>query len=175
MPGYFLNDYAFAESLIRDLALPNLKLQFDVYHRQVLHGDVTTALRRLMPLIGHVQIASVPSRNEPMGEELNDRFVFQELDRLGYDGFVGCEYRPKGKTLDGLGWFAPYRGGRRSARRISLPEPTHDSALGCIADDYTGASDVANTLAKQGLRTIQTIGIPAGTWTCPRPMRSSSR
>ena len=116
MPGYFLDDFAFAESLIRDLALPNLKLQFDVYHRQILHGDVTTALRQLMPLIGHIQIASVPSRNEPTGEELNDRFIFQELDRLGYDGFVGCEYRPKGNTLDGLGWFAPYRGGRQRAR-----------------------------------------------------------
>jgi hydroxypyruvate isomerase len=109
MPGYFLDDFAFAESVIRDLTLPNLKLQFDIYHRQILHGDVTTALRRLMPLIGHIQIASVPSRHEPTGEELNDGFLFRELDRLGYDGFIGCEYRPRGTTLDGLGWFAPYR------------------------------------------------------------------
>jgi len=116
MPGYFLDDFAFAGSLIRGLALPNLKLQFDVYHRQILHGDVTTALRRLMPLIGHVQIASVPSRHEPTGEELNYPFIFQELDRLGYDGFVGCEYRPKGKTLDGLGWFAPYHDARPGPR-----------------------------------------------------------
>ena len=77
MPGYFLDDFGFAEALIRDLACPNLKLQFDVYHRQILHGDVTMALRRLMPIIGHVQIASVPSRNEPTGEELNDRFIFR--------------------------------------------------------------------------------------------------
>jgi hydroxypyruvate isomerase len=112
MPGYFLNDFAFTERLIRDLELPNLKLQFDIYHRQVLHGDVTVALRRLLPIVGHIQIASVPSRHEPTCEELNDRFIFAELDRLGYDGFVGCEYRPRAKTLDGLGWFAPFAGER---------------------------------------------------------------
>jgi hydroxypyruvate isomerase len=106
MPGYFLGDFALAETVIAELALPNLKLQFDIYHRQIMHGDVTTALRRLMPLIGHVQIASVPSRAEPDGEELNYPFLFAELDRLGYAGFVGCEYRPRGNTLDGLGWLA---------------------------------------------------------------------
>ncbi len=105
MPGYFLNDFAFATELIRELSLPNLKLQFDIYHRQILHGDVTVALRAMMPVIGHIQIASIPSRHEPMSEELNDGFVFSELDRLGYDGFVGCEYRPRGRTLDGLGWL----------------------------------------------------------------------
>jgi hydroxypyruvate isomerase len=62
-----------------------------------------------MPLIGHMQIAGVPDRNEPDGGELNNRFLFEELDRLGYDGFVGCEYRPRGETRAGLGWFAPYR------------------------------------------------------------------
>jgi 2-dehydrotetronate isomerase len=108
MPGYFLNDFSFAEQLIRDVALPNLKL--DIYHRQVLHGDVTMALRRLISMIGRVQIASVPSRNEPDGEELNFSFLFEELDRLGYNGFLGCEYRPRGKTSDGLIWFAPYAG-----------------------------------------------------------------
>jgi hydroxypyruvate isomerase len=108
-PGYFLQDFETAVRLIEDLARPNLKLQFDVYHRQILHGDVTMALRRLMPLIGHVQIASVPGRNEPDGEELNYPFLFDELDRLGYDGFVGCEYRPRADTRAGLGWFAPYR------------------------------------------------------------------
>lgn len=110
MPGYFLNDFGFAEALIRDLALPNLKLQFDIYHRQVLHGDVTVALRQVMPLIGHIQVASVPSRHEPATGELNDHFIFEELDRLGYAGFVGCEYRPSSRTLDGLGWLASYPG-----------------------------------------------------------------
>ena len=110
VPGYFLRDFNFAARLIEDLARPNLKLQFDIYHRQVLHGDVTAALRRLMPLIGHIQIASVPGRNEPDGEELSYAFVFDEIDRLGYNGFVGCEYRPRGETRAGLGWFARHRG-----------------------------------------------------------------
>lgn len=108
LPGYFLDDFDYAEGLIRDLALPNLKLQFDFYHRQILHGDLITAFRRLLPIVGHVQIASVPSRHEPDGEEINYSFVFAELDRLGYGGFVGCEYRPRGATRDGLGWFAPF-------------------------------------------------------------------
>jgi 2-dehydrotetronate isomerase len=111
MPGYFLNSVDAAAGLIPALQLPNLKLQFDIYHCQIIHGDVTRRLRRLLPLIGHVQIASVPSRNEPDGEELNYPYLFQELDLLGYEGFVGCEYRPRGRTLDGLGWYVD-RGGR---------------------------------------------------------------
>jgi hydroxypyruvate isomerase len=110
VPGYFLNDFGFARDLINELKIPNLKLQFDIYHCQIIHGDVTMRLREMMPLIGHVQIASIPSRNEPDGEELNYPFLFDELDRLGYDGFVGCEYNPRGKTTDGLGWFKPYAG-----------------------------------------------------------------
>lgn len=110
MPGYFLNDFAYAERLIGALELPNLKLQFDIYHCQIIHGDVTMRLRALLPIVGHVQVASVPSRNEPDGEELNFPYLFGELDRLGYQGFVGCEYNPRGKTLDGLGWFKPYGG-----------------------------------------------------------------
>ncbi|MGO7335406.1 2-oxo-tetronate isomerase [Rhizobium leguminosarum] len=108
MPGYFLNDFGAAERLITECGLPNLKLQFDIYHRQIIHGDVTMALRRLLPITGHIQIASVPSRNEPDGEELNYPYLFGEIDRLGYDGFVGCEYIPRDHTLDGLGWFKPF-------------------------------------------------------------------
>ena len=110
VPGYFLNDFFFARDLIRELKIPNLKLQFDIYHCQIIHGDVTMHLREMMPMIGHVQIASIPSRNEPDREELNYPFLFDELDRLGYGGFVGCEYNPRGKTEDGLGWFKPYAG-----------------------------------------------------------------
>jgi 2-dehydrotetronate isomerase len=112
VPGYFLNDFFFARDLIRELKIPNLKLQFDIYHCQIIHGDVTMHLREMMPMIGHIQIASIPSRNEPDGEELNYPFLFGELDRLGYSGFVGCEYNPRGKTVDGLGWFKPYAGGK---------------------------------------------------------------
>lgn len=108
MPGYFLNDFGAAERLIAELGLANLKLQFDIYHRQIIHGDVTVALGRLLPITGHIQIASVPSRHEPDGEELNYPYLFAEIDRLGYEGFVGCEYTPRGRTLDGLAWFKPF-------------------------------------------------------------------
>jgi hydroxypyruvate isomerase len=108
VPGYFLNDFGFAHDLVRELGIPNVGLQFDIYHCQILHGDVTMRLREMLPTIGHIQIASVPSRNEPDGEELNYPFLFDELDRLGYDNHVGCEYRPRGNTVDGLGWFKPY-------------------------------------------------------------------
>ena len=74
----------FARDLIQELKIPNLKLQFDIYHCQIIHGDVTMRLREMMPIIGHIQIASVPSRNEPDDEELNYPFLFAELDRLGY-------------------------------------------------------------------------------------------
>ena len=83
-------------------------------HRQIIHGDVTMHLREMMDIIGHVQIASIPSRNEPDGEELNYPFLFAELDRLGYHGFIGCEYNPRAGTREGLGWFAPYTGARAS-------------------------------------------------------------
>lgn len=109
MPGYFLNSFDFAREIIAEAGLANLRLQFDIYHCQVIHGDVTMRLRNAFDDVGHVQIASIPSRNEPDGEELNYPFLFAELDRLGYAGFVGCEYNPRGKTLDGLGWFEAYR------------------------------------------------------------------
>jgi len=105
MPGYFLNDFNYAADLISDLNAPNLKLQFDIYHRQILHGDVLTGLKNLMPIIGHVQIAAVPLRHEPGTGELDDFRILSALDDLGYTGFVGCEYRPAGKTVDGLGWL----------------------------------------------------------------------
>jgi hydroxypyruvate isomerase len=111
MPGYFLASVDHAAGLIALMQQPNLKLQFDMYHCQIIHGDVTRRLRRLAPIIGHVQIASVPGRNEPDTEELNYPYLFTELDLLGYAGLVGCEYRPRGRTLDGLDWFTD-AGGR---------------------------------------------------------------
>jgi hydroxypyruvate isomerase len=109
MPGYFLADFARAAEFVADSGRPNVRLQFDIYHRQIMHGDVTMALRAMLPIIGHVQVASVPARHEPGSGELADAFVFSELDRLGYAGFVGCEYRPAAGTSEGLGWFAPWK------------------------------------------------------------------
>jgi hydroxypyruvate isomerase len=110
VPGYFLNNFDVAANFIRKIARPNLKLQFDIYHRQIIHGDVIRGLEAMIPIIGHIQVASVPERHEPGSGELDDMRVFGALDRLGYKGFVGCEYRPKGKTLDGLAWFQNARG-----------------------------------------------------------------
>src|SRR5690606_37413578 len=84
MPGYFLNDFQRACDFITEIDLSNVKLQFDIYHRHILLGDVVTALRQMMPLIAHVQSASVPLRNEPYTGELNDTRIFDDLDALGY-------------------------------------------------------------------------------------------
>ncbi|MBL0373613.1 hydroxypyruvate isomerase family protein [Rhizobium sp. KVB221] len=105
MPGYFLDDFDRAADIIAELDHPNLKLQFDIYHRQIMHGDVLKGLEKMMPIIGHIQTASVPKRNEPGTGELNDARIFQVLDELGYGGYVGCEYRPTGDTVAGLGWM----------------------------------------------------------------------
>jgi 2-dehydrotetronate isomerase len=109
MPGYFLDDFDRAAGLTDSLGRSNVRLQFDIYHRQILRGDVLTGLKSLMPLIGHVQIASVPARNEPGSGELDDFRILRTLDELGYEGFVGCEYRPMAGTLDGLGWLRAFR------------------------------------------------------------------
>jgi hydroxypyruvate isomerase len=106
MPGYFLDDFNRAAEIIAALNLPNLKLQFDIYHRQIIHGDVLTGLQTFLPIIGHVQVASVPKRNEPGTGELDDFCVFRRLDELGYESYVGCEYRPAAETEAGLGWLA---------------------------------------------------------------------
>ncbi len=105
MPGYFLNDFDRTAELITEIDRPNVKLQFDIYHRQIIHGDVITGLRKFWPLIAHVQIAAVPLRNEPGTGELDDFRLLRLLDEEGYAGFVGCEYRPAGRTEDGLGWI----------------------------------------------------------------------
>ena len=110
MPGYFLNDFNRTADLIADLGRPNIRLQFDIYHRQILHGDVIRGMETLFPLIGHVQIAAVPHRHEPCSGELDDVRVLRHLDSLGYAGFVGCEYRPRAGTVEGLGWRAAFGG-----------------------------------------------------------------
>jgi len=104
VPGYFLSSFDLAASIVREVGHPRLRLQFDVYHRQVMRGDVIRGLEDCAPLIGHVQIAGCPDRHEPDTGELDYRAVFRALDAIGYDGFVGCEYRPRSTTLEGLAW-----------------------------------------------------------------------
>jgi hydroxypyruvate isomerase len=105
IPGYLLNDFGLAEKLIRELQLPNLKLQFDIYHRQRIHGEVLAGLEALLPITGHIQIAAAPLRQEPTTGEVDDGLVLKTIERLGYTGFIGCEYRPAAGTLAGLGWM----------------------------------------------------------------------
>ena len=105
MPDYFLNDFKYAVDTIKIVGRSNLKLQYDIYHRQILHGDVLKSLTALMPLVGHIQIAAVPDRHEPGTGELNDARIFRKIDQLGYAGYVGCEYRPANGTLPGLSWM----------------------------------------------------------------------
>jgi hydroxypyruvate isomerase len=106
MPGYFLQTQAEAHALREESGQTNVKVQMDFYHAQIVEGDLAQTLERYVGGIGHVQVASVPARNEPDDGEVNFPFLFRQLDELGYDGWVGCEYRPRGATVDGLGWLA---------------------------------------------------------------------
>jgi hydroxypyruvate isomerase len=105
-PGYLLNDFTTARRLIAELRLPNLKLQFDLYHRQIIHGDVIRGLQHMLPITGHMQVSSVPGRNEPCSGELDDRRVLRAIEKMGYTGIIGCEYNPASGTVEGLGWMA---------------------------------------------------------------------
>ncbi|MEM7499913.1 MAG: TIM barrel protein [Pseudomonadota bacterium] len=109
-PGYFLSTSAQGAALLHALALPNVKLMVDCYHLQIMEGDVSRRLERLLPLTGHVQIASVPDRGPPDRGELDYAHVLGRLAALGWDRPVGAEYRPVGPTEDSLGWLAGFRG-----------------------------------------------------------------
>lgn len=106
MPGYFLNTQAQAHELRSESGASNVKVQMDFYHAQIMEGDLAATFKKYFNDIGHIQIASVPNRNEPDDGEVNYPFLFKLLDEQGYQGWVGCEYRPRGKTEDGLGWLA---------------------------------------------------------------------
>ncbi len=104
MPGYFLNTQAQGAAVVEAIGRDRLGLQFDVYHVQVTEGDITKRMEYYLPVIAHMQIADVPGRNEPGTGEIGWPFVFRRMDELGYEGWVGCEYRPAGETVAGLGW-----------------------------------------------------------------------
>jgi 2-dehydrotetronate isomerase len=105
VPGYFLNRQDDAHAIREEIGAPNLKVQMDFYHVQIVEGDLAEKFRRWQPHIGHVQIAGVPGRHEPDTGEVNYLYLFDLLDRLGYDGWVGCEYRPADGTRAGLAWL----------------------------------------------------------------------
>ncbi|HMR33586.1 MAG TPA: hydroxypyruvate isomerase family protein [Geminicoccaceae bacterium] len=110
IPGYFLNYQRQGRKIVERIGAANLKLQLDLYHCQIMEGDLAMHIRDYADITGHVQIAGVPERHEPDVGEVNYPYLYELLDRTGYAGWVGCEYRPRGRTEDGLGWFAPWRG-----------------------------------------------------------------
>ncbi len=105
MPGYYLRTSRQAFALMDEVGAPNLHYLYDVYHMQIVEGDLAPTIEARLPRIGHVQIADAPGRHEPGTGEINYRFLLRHLDRLGWRGVVGCEYRPLGRTEDGLGWM----------------------------------------------------------------------
>ncbi|KAK7884137.1 hypothetical protein WMY93_027260 [Mugilogobius chulae] len=108
-PAYFLDSPHHAVAILERLGKPNLKLQMDVFHWQIMDGNLTQNILKYFPLIGHVQVAQVPVRNEPdTPGELNYSYLWDVLERQHYQGFVGCEYRPLGGTAAGLGWLRDY-------------------------------------------------------------------
>lgn len=105
MPGFFLNTSDQALGLIDEIGSSNLFFQYDVYHMQVMEGDLAATLSRNIALIKHIQVADNPGRNEPGTGEINYPFIFRHLEQLGYDGWIGAEYKPAAKTEAGLGWI----------------------------------------------------------------------
>jgi hydroxypyruvate isomerase len=108
-PTYLLASSDRAVEIIDAVGSPHLKMMFDFYHLQIMEGDVMRRFERLMPKIGHVQFAGVPNRGEPDQGELNYAWILREIDRLGWFGYVGAEYQPRGRTEDSLGWMRTLR------------------------------------------------------------------
>jgi hydroxypyruvate isomerase len=102
--GCYLTGSAQAIELLDEIGAPNALLQYDVFHMQVMEGNLTETIARLLPRIGHVQIADAPGRHEPGTGEINFDFLLPHIDRLGYSGWIGCEYNPLGDTAEGLKW-----------------------------------------------------------------------
>jgi hydroxypyruvate isomerase len=106
IPGFFLSGTEQAVRIIADVRSSNLFVQYDIYHMQVMEGDIARSLQKHLPRIAHVRLADNPGRHEPGTGEINYPFLFRHLDAIGYRGWVGCEYKPRTTTVDGLGWHA---------------------------------------------------------------------
>jgi hydroxypyruvate isomerase len=111
IPGFYVSRVGQAAELLEEVGSTNLFLQYDFYHQQRTEGELAANFRRHKDRIAHVQLADNPGRNEPGTGEINYPFLFDLLDREDYAGWIGCEYKPKARTSEGLGWFEPYRGG----------------------------------------------------------------
>jgi hydroxypyruvate isomerase len=107
-PGFFVASSAEALALLDAAACDNAFLQYDIFHMQIAEGDLAHSIARLLPRIGHMQLADVPDRHEPGSGEINYPWLLAHIDRLGYAGWVGCEYNPQSDTVAGLAWARPY-------------------------------------------------------------------
>mgnify|MGYP005755043751 CR=1 FL=1 len=110
IPGFFLNRTEQALAIFDEVGSNNLKLQYDIYHMQIMEGDLAPTIEKHLDRIAHVQLADNPGRHEPGTGEIHYPFLFAHLDRLGYDGWIGCEYKPNTTTKEGLGWLDQARG-----------------------------------------------------------------
>jgi hydroxypyruvate isomerase len=108
IPGFFLNRQDEAHAICKETGATNLKVQMDLYHCQIVEGDLAMKIRKYLKGVGHIQVAGVPERHEPDVGELNYPYLFDLLDHLGFDGWIGCEYKPRAGTSAGLGWAKPW-------------------------------------------------------------------
>ncbi len=108
IPGFFLSRTRQALDIIRDTGSSNVYVQYDIYHMQRMEGELANTIEANLPRIAHLQLADNPGRNEPGTGEINYRFLFRHLEAIGYDGWIGCEYKPKTTTQEGLGWRAAH-------------------------------------------------------------------
>jgi hydroxypyruvate isomerase len=108
IPGFFLNRTAQGIEIIDAAGSDNVAIQYDIYHMQIMEGDLAPTIERNLARIGHIQLADNPGRHEPGTGEINYPFLFDFLDRIGYTGWIGCEYKPATTTVEGLSWIAPY-------------------------------------------------------------------
>ena len=105
IPGFYLKSSAQAQDIMAEVASVNLYIQYDIYHMQIMEGDLARTIERLLPRISHIQLADTPGRHEPGTGEINYPFLFGHLDAIGYQGWIGCEYIPAETTTQGLGWL----------------------------------------------------------------------
>lgn len=108
MPGYYLISSRQAFDIMHYANVPNLSFQYDIYHLQIMEGDLAPTIEKHLAKIGHIQLADTPGRHEPGTGEINYNFLLPHLDKIGYRGWIGCEYRPATTTEAGLGWLKPY-------------------------------------------------------------------
>jgi hydroxypyruvate isomerase len=114
IPGFFLRTTQQARAIITQGDIDNLQIQYDVYHMQIMEGNLSRTIKANQDLIGHIQIADNPGRHEPGTGEINYNYLFDYLDGIGYRGWIGCEYKPKAATMDGLGWLPARRALRKA-------------------------------------------------------------